>query len=200
MKLKQSLILSGVTSLLNLGAWGMTADSGDPVMHLPQFVVTATMSEQPMRLAPASVSMIGLQELQETTSASLLEVMRETTGLSLVGQGVGGRKVLLLRGMEARHSLILVDGRRISATDAIVGHSDFQYDWVPLSAIERIEVVRGPMSALYGSEAMGGVVNIITRPVPENWGGELSLSVGLREDGRGGRRVCLLCTSGRALE
>jgi outer membrane receptor for ferrienterochelin and colicins len=174
--------------LLALGQAVQGAGGGgaEAVYELEQLVVTATRTEQPLRLAPASVGLIGRERMDLVGAADLLGVVRELTGLSLQGQSVGGRKVALLRGMEARHSLILVDGRRVSATDAIVGHSDFQYDWVPTSAIERVEVVRGPMSALYGSEAMGGVINIITRPVTRDWSGELAVFGGLREDGRGG--------------
>ncbi len=153
---------------------------------LDDLIVTATRSAHPMRTAPATTSLISAEDLAFATSDDLLTSLRDISGLNLVGRGVGGRKVLLLRGMESRHSLILVDGRRISSTDDIVGHSNFQYDWVPAQAVERIEVVRGPMSALYGSEAMGGVVNIITRPVPSRWGGSADLIAGAREDGRGG--------------
>ncbi len=163
-----------------------TAIASERPFEMDDLVVTATRTEQPMRLAPASISLLSGKDLDLATTPNLLEAIRELSSLSLQGRGVGGRKVLLLRGMEARHSLILVDGRRISATDEIVGHSDFQYDWVPISGIERIEIVRGPMSALYGSEAMGGVINIITKPVLDRWTGELSLTGGLREDGRGG--------------
>jgi len=139
-----------------------------------------------LRLVPATVSLIDGEALSVAGGGNLLEAMRETSGLNLVGRGVGGRKVMLLRGMESRHSLFLVDGRRISSTDDVVGHSDFQYDWIPASAVERVEVIRGPMSALYGSEAMGGVVNIITRPVPTEWSKQVSILADTREDGRGG--------------
>ena len=92
---------------------------------------------------------------------NLLSALQDLAGFNLQGRQVGGRKVITLRGMESRHSLILVDGRRISATDEVVGHSDFQYNWVPFSAIEQIEVIRGPMSALYG---MGTPARHLTSP------------------------------------
>jgi outer membrane receptor for ferrienterochelin and colicins len=177
------LLLVSVLHQGQMSAWGAGLE---PVHDLDRMVVTATRTEQPLRQAPGSVGLISREQMDLVGSADLLGVVRDLSGLTLQGQSVGGRKVALLRGMEARHTLILVDGRRVSATDAIVGHSDFQYDWVPTSAIERVEVVRGPMSALYGSEAMGGVINIITRPVTSDWTGELVAFGGLREDGRGG--------------
>ena len=91
--------------------------------------------------------------------------------MSLQGRSIGGRKVLSLRGMDSKHTLFLVDGRRVGASDGVIGHSDFQYDWIAVEDIERIEVVRGPLSVLYGSEAMGGVVNVITRQAGDRWAG-----------------------------
>jgi outer membrane receptor for ferrienterochelin and colicin len=78
------------------------------------------------------------------------------TGVRLQGRAVGGRKVLSLRGMDSRHTLFLVDGRHIGATDGAIGDTDFQYDWIAVGDIERIAVVRGPLSVLHASEAMGG--------------------------------------------
>jgi len=89
-------------------------------------------------------------------------------------------------GMRPDHSLFLVDGMRISNSSSAVAHSDFELGWVPAVAIERIEVVRGPMSSLYGSEALGGVVNVITRAPTDTWRGELSSFGAWPEHSRGG--------------
>ncbi len=163
----------------------LTGNTG-PETELDAFVVTATRTEREQRLAPASVSLVSGSDFQMTSSQSLLEGLRGLTGLNFQGEGLGGRKVLQLRGMESQHTLVLVNGRRVSATDDVVGHSDFQYDWVPMQAIRRVEVIRGPMSALYGSEAMGGVINIITEDGGPRWTGDLTASAQIREDGRGG--------------
>ncbi|MGM7448161.1 TonB-dependent receptor plug domain-containing protein [Idiomarina sp. ST20R2A10] len=142
-------------------ATGATAETNeDPIETI---VVTATGSERSALLAPASLSVISRDDLQNVSDQQLITALRKTAGISLSGRGVGGRKVIQLRGLESKHSLILIDGKRVSATDDVVGHSDFQYEWLPLDSIERIEVIRGPMSSLYGSEALGGVINIITR-------------------------------------
>ena len=144
-------------SAVSLAAAGTIEDNMETV------VVTATGSDRSTLLAPASLSVISREDLQNVSDQKLLSALRKTAGISLSGRGVGGRKVIQLRGLESHHSLILVDGKRVSATDDVIGHSDFQYEWLPLDSIERIEVIRGPMSALYGSEALGGVINIITR-------------------------------------
>ena len=143
---------------------------------LPSVTVTATLNEQDARTAPASVTVIDREELANRNATDLLDAVRGAPGLTLSPRQVGGRKTLALRGLEGKHTLTLIDGRRISASDDVVGHSDYQYGWLPMSAIERIEVIRGPMSALYGSEALGGVVNLITRQPKDRWIGSVSLS------------------------
>lgn len=157
-----------------------------PDQGIERIVVTATGAISSTLEAPASVTVITREQIEQATDQSMTSLLRTAAGISLSGRGVGGRNVIQLRGMDSKHSLILVDGRRISATDDVIGHSDLQYDWLPIDSIERIEVVRGPLSALYGSEAIGGVVNIITRGVPEQWRASLQSGGHWREDGKGG--------------
>lgn len=143
---------------------------------LPAVTVTATLTEQDARTAPASVTVINREELAARNASDLLDAVRGAPGLTLSPRQVGGRKTLALRGLEGKHTLTLIDGRRISATDDVVGHSDYQYGWLPMSAVERIEIIRGPMSALYGSEALGGVINLITRQPKDRWIGSVGVS------------------------
>ncbi|MFV0679822.1 TonB-dependent receptor plug domain-containing protein [Ottowia sp.] len=143
---------------------------------LPQVTVTATRHEQDVRIAPASVTVIERTDIQYHPSTDLLSIIEDTPGLTLQPQQVSGRKTFSLRGMDSSHTLTLIDGRRIAATDDVVGHSDYQYGWVPTDVIERVEIIRGPMSSLYGSEALGGVVNVITRWPTDKWEGSVRLS------------------------
>ena len=143
--------------------------------------------------APAAISVIGAEQIAERGADNVLDAVRGEIGITVFGRTISGRKSLSLRGMDPRHTLFLVDGKRIGASDGVVGHSDFQLDWVPAEDIERIEIVRGPMSVLYGAEALGGVVNLITRPTGEAWT-FAALAEGSRADGgRGGdgRRATL---------
>ncbi|MDQ1260010.1 MAG: outer rane receptor for ferrienterochelin and colicin, partial [Pseudomonadota bacterium] len=117
---------------------------------LPSVTVTATLSEQDARTAPASVTVIDREELDARNATDLLDAVRGEPGITLTPRQVGGRKTIALRGLEGKHTLTLIDGRRITASDDVVGHSDYQFGWLPMSAIERIEVIRGPMSSLYG--------------------------------------------------
>lgn len=168
-----------------------SADAPVPVVALPAITVTATHHEQAARVAPASVTVVNRADIQGKASDDLLSAMEAVPGLTLSPRQVAGRRTFALRGMDSRHTLMLIDGRRISATDDVVGHSDYQYGWVPMASVERIEVIRGPLSALYGSEALGGVVNVITRWPTDKWEGSVRLSGQLAADrqwgGDGGR-------------
>lgn len=153
--------------------------------ELNPVVITATRSAHLLADAPAAISVISAEQLRARGATNLLEALRGVPGISLNGRGVGGRKTFSIRGAEDRHTLVLIDGRRISSTDDTIGHSDYQYGWVGIEQIERIEVVRGPMSALYGSEAIGGVINIITRQPGSAWHGGVTLR-GERGEGDAG--------------
>src|SRR5690606_28676278 len=87
--------------------------------------------------------------------------------------------------MPSDYTLILIDGRRQNAAGNVTpnGFNETSTSFMPpMSAIERIEVIRGPMSTLYGSDAMGGVVNIITKKVAGEWGGSVSLDHTFQEN------------------
>ncbi len=141
--------------------------------QLPDLVVTASGYEQAMREAPASISMLSRAELESIPFNDLSDALRDLPGVQIapgkVGHDVG------LRGMGADYTLILVDGRRQDSRETRPnGFAEAETGFIPPpAAIERIEVVRGPMSTLHGSDAMGGVINIITRKRIEEWGGSI---------------------------
>jgi len=145
-------------------------------------VVTSTRTELNLSDAPASMSVVSADDIALTAAVDVLDAIRQTPGISFQGRGVGGRQVMSVRGMGSDQTLFLVDGRRTVSSDNVFGHSDFQYNWLPTTAIARIEVVRGPLSALYGSEALGGVVNIITKPTPDTWTGSIAARYSIAED------------------
>lgn len=143
---------------------------------LSTVVVTAAGHEQAIKDAPASISVITREELDKKPYANLREVLNGLEGVSVVGYS-SAETDIMIRGMSAEYTLFLVDGKRQGTRETMNrGTSGVQSNLLPpLAAIERIEVVRGPMSSLYGSDAIGGVVNIITRKVPAAWGGALSV-------------------------
>ena len=154
--------------------------------ELEKTVVTATRTPVSIKDAPGAITVITAEDIKDIPAGDILDVIRETAGISMIGRGVGGRNVISIRGFDSRNSLIMVDGKRVAASDPVFGHSDFEQNWVPIESIERIEVVRGPLSALYGSEAMGGVINIITKKTTGQWQGGAKIGGGFRDDGNGG--------------
>lgn len=136
-------------------------------------VVTASGIKQNLKDAPASISVITAEDLQRRPVQNLKDVLKEVPGIQLTNEG-DNRQGVSIRGLDSGYTLILIDGKRVSSRNALFRHNDFDLGWIPTDAIERIEVVRGPMSSLYGSDALGGVVNIITRKVGKAWHGTLS--------------------------
>ncbi|GLR10781.1 catecholate siderophore receptor CirA [Mixta theicola] len=149
-------------------------ESGDTM------VVTASANEINLQDAPASISVITSEEIKRKPVQNLRDVLRDVPGVQLTDEG-DNRKGVSLRGLGSNYTLILIDGKRVNSRSAVFRHNDFDLNWIPVDAIERIEVVRGPMSSLYGSDALGGVVNIITRKVGKAWHGNLSADTTLQE-------------------
>ncbi|CAM3853798.1 Colicin I receptor precursor [Vibrio aerogenes CECT 7868] len=138
-------------------------------------VVTASGYQQESIDAPASVSVISRQEIEKSAYRNIGEILKSVPGLTLTGSATGQN--ISIRGMPSDYTLILVDGRpQASRESQPSGSAGFDQEWLPpLSEIERIEVIRGPASTLYGSEAMGGVINVITRRHSDSWRGNLRL-------------------------
>jgi outer membrane receptor for ferrienterochelin and colicins len=145
-----------------------TPADDDLTFFLDPVVVTATRTERDQATAPASVSVITSEDLQKVPVGDLTDAIRDTPGISIQA-GSQGRRALSIRGMGSNYTLILVDGKRVNSSEAVFRHNDFDMSQLPVEAIDRIEVVRGSMSSLYGSDALGGVINIITKPVAERW-------------------------------
>ncbi|WP_210527327.1 TonB-dependent receptor domain-containing protein [Rubellimicrobium arenae] len=155
--------------------------SGESPTFLGSIVVTASGFEQNVAEAPASVSVVPNEAIANEQFNDLTDALRGVQGV--VTTGVANEDDIYIRGLPGEYTLILVDGRRQGTRESRTnGSSGYEQSFIPpAGAIERIEVVRGPMSSLYGSDAIGGVINIITKPVPETWGGEVSASVDLPE-------------------
>lgn len=146
-----------LSTLLLLGAAG--AALGAPVPQEPM-VVTASRVQQPLDETLASVSLITRTDIERSQARGLLELLRLQTGVDVARTGGPGQQTsLFLRGTESNHVLVLVDGIRVNAPQ----NGAFTWENLPLAQIERIEIVRGPHAAFYGSDAVGGVIQIFTR-------------------------------------
>ncbi|GHE20633.1 TonB-dependent receptor domain-containing protein [Halomonas urumqiensis] len=181
--LTRTALASAVALAATSTALPILAQDGE---RLDSIVVTAAGFEQALRDAPASISVISGQELREQRVTSIADALRNVEGVDVGGQvGKTGGRNISIRGMPSDYTLVLIDGRRQNAAGSVTpngfGETSTSF-FPPISSIERIEVIRGPMSTLYGSDAMGGVINIITRKVDREWTGSLAVENTFNED------------------
>lgn len=143
--------------------------------------MTASGFEQRVEDAPASITVIDGEDLRRKSYRDLGDAVRDVEGVTV--NGGANESDISMRGMPGDYTLILVDGKRQSARESRVnGNAGYEQSFVPpAAAIERIEVVRGPMSSLYGADAIGGVINVITRKVSPEWGGSIGYDYSARQ-------------------
>jgi vitamin B12 transporter len=136
------------------------AFADDASTDLDQLVVTATRTAQTQDQTLTALTVIDRADIERLQPSSVADLLRRTPGMSIANNGGPGKSTsLFLRGTESDHVLVLVDGIKLgSATSGTAAIQD-----IPVDQIERIEIVRGPFSSLYGSEAIGGVIQIFTR-------------------------------------
>ena len=135
---------------------------GPPAPDAPDFVVTATRTPQAIGRAGSAITVITADEIAKESPKNIVDALRRSPGLSVVeAGGPGGTTTVRIRGAEAGQTLVLIDGVRVN--DPASASNEFDFAQLVPTDIERIEVLRGPQSALYGSDAMGGVINVITR-------------------------------------
>ena len=170
-KIKLSLLSLSIFAALATNA----AAKEQNTETLDSIVVTASGTTQELRDAPASISVVNQAQLRSHPSNRLENALQDIPGVNVSGSNAN-RTDISIRGLPADYTLIMVDGRRQNTRESRPnGNGGFEGGFIPpVSAIERIEVVRGPMSSLYGSDAMGGVVNIITKNATKEWTGSVS--------------------------
>ena len=148
-----------------------------PEQSLPPVVVTATRTEVPLNQLTTSLTVITSEEIRERQAETVSEVLRDVAGVNVIQTGsLGTATSVFIRGSESNQVLVLVDGVEINST------TTGAYDFANLTteSIERIEVLRGAGGTLYGSQAIGGVINIITKR------GQGPLDVGVSAQGGNG--------------
>lgn len=152
------LMMAGALALVGEEAW---AQQSVQAPALDQVVVTATRTPVPVSQVVADVTVINREEIERQASGTVVDLLSRVAGFQVArngGPAADGN--VYLRGGETRHIAVLVDGVRIDTQNASGGAS---WQMLNLSQIERVEVVRGPISALYGSDAIAGVVQIFTK-------------------------------------
>lgn len=188
----KSLKLSQMALAISLAlGTGSALAQTDNKQHLNTLVVTAAGFEQNVTEAPASITVITREDLETKQFRDLAEALADVEGVDVLsGTGKTGGLDIRIRGLPSEYTLILIDGRRQNVAGDVTpnGFGAAMTSFMPpLSAIERIEVIRGPMSTLYGSDAVGGVVNVITRKVAPEWGGSVRLEAGVPQDSDWGK-------------
>src|SRR5258708_17670185 len=147
--------------LIALFAFGDSARAKSAA-QLPVTVSTADRSAEPITNTASAISVVDGQTLTQSNPGSLVDALRSVPGLDISESGGPGRlSSVRLRGANTGQTLVLIDGVR--ANDPTGPGADFDFSMLPAGAIERIEVLRGPQSALYGSDAIGGRINLMTR-------------------------------------
>ncbi|ALV25304.1 ferric enterobactin uptake receptor [Campylobacter iguaniorum] len=152
---------------------------------LDKSVISASGFAQDIKEAPATINVLTQNELQSKPYRDVAEAISDVPGVDLfASKGKTGTYNITMRGITG-YTLILIDGRR-QGVGGEIGPNGFgevgSALLPPLSSIERIEVIKGPMSTLYGSEALGGVINIITKKVSNEWHGSVSLDALIQEN------------------
>ena len=179
--------LAAVSSIFTLATSPLFAADES---HIETTIVTATRTEQSVADILAPVTVFERADIERIQPNDLQELLSRAVGVSFVRNGGRGASTsLFLRGNQSNHTLLMIDGVRIgSATNGAPALTN-----IPPELIERVEIVRGSRSSLYGSEAIGGVINIITRKYHDTDGLKPMIQLGV---GTQGSRKALVAVSG----
>jgi vitamin B12 transporter len=157
---------------------------GDPLYEADPMVVTATRVATHAKDLMASVTVIDRPRIIDSQASDLLDLLRLEAGIDLARTGgPGSQTSVFMRGTNANHVLVLIDGVRVASPHS----GTFAWEGLPLSQVERIEIVRGARASFYGSEAIGGVIQIFTRRASQSEVRILGGSYGTRQLEAGGQ-------------
>lgn len=162
MKTQKQTISWGLRALMSaMVLTGMLPPGTAPAeeVRTKEVVFTATRTEHELQDVPSSAAVVGAEELKEIPAATIADALQDVPGVEVFDQSVPGAKRVQIRGESGARVLVLIDGQKVSEQKSMDGAAIL----IDPNRIERIEVVKGPASILYGSEAIGGVVNIITK-------------------------------------
>ncbi|MBL0123802.1 MAG: TonB-dependent receptor [Betaproteobacteria bacterium] len=188
------LVLSVSLSLSYTYTTTAHAQITEPPNRLDNVVITATRTAQPLDSTLAQAAIITRDEIESAGVASLTELLQRKAGLEIRATGGPGQpSSVFIRGANSAHTLVLVDGLRVGASSS--GATAFEH--IPLDLIERVEIVKGPLSGLYGSDAIGGVIQIFTR-APASGKPRLTASIGAGSDSTVGANAGFSITEGKS--
>ena len=160
-KKRIALLTACVVSAVGHMAFAAEADNYDEYSGA-DYVVTATKTQIEKKEVPVAVEVITAQKIKDLGAYSVQDALRLASNVDVQDNGMTGNQVML-RGNDTMHTLILIDGKRMAAENTQSSQNAYELKRINIADVERIEVIRGNGSALYGSDAMGGVINIITK-------------------------------------
>ncbi|MDW6002584.1 TonB-dependent receptor plug domain-containing protein [Vibrio mangrovi] len=191
-----------VATALTVNA-AIAAENGQSVSS-DVMVVTATSNQMSLQDAPASVSVVTNEEINRLPATDVATVLENVSGLRVI-RSSGSEPYVVIRGLhnstmaQDNYTLLLVNGRRINSSETLIRGAGFDFSSIPMSAIDHVEVIRGPMSALYGSDALGGVVNVILKKPTEETRVNASVSYSQPQEGDGTLQKANAFISGSAI-
>lgn len=184
---KKELSKLVLTTLLTGGVlWGGTAFAAEENLQefsLDTMVVTATRTEMSVKEAPSAVQVVDSKKLEQTQAKTLHDALKGALGVNVFND-FQGRSNVSIRGSKSRHVLIMVDGKRLGGELSYNSVNAWDVDRIRMEDVEKVEIIRGPAGALYGSDAIGGVINVITK-TPEKTTASVNYEYGWYEDGKG---------------
>lgn len=173
--LQKPLLLAMLAALASSQSVYAKTSSEGSVVELDNIVVSATKTERDIAKTPVSMEVITQGDIETSGAKSLKDIFQTMPGVFLNPSA----NTLSIRGVGGKGTLLLIDGRRIGGE-----YSNFyESNRISANSIERIEIVKGPAGALYGSSALGGVINIITKKPDEGFEGSVGASTGMNTDG-----------------
>lgn len=164
-KKQQTLLTLSVLLGLSSPVYAQDIQNNDVVVT-PDVVVTATRTQEEVKAVPQTVEVITKEDIEQLGATDVYSALRLAANVDVTSAGMAGHNVMI-RGMSTNHTLILIDGKRFAGEDTSATQNVYALGRLSLSNIERIEIVRGSASAQYGSDALGGVINIITKKSKE---------------------------------
>ncbi len=179
---KQSVYASLALAILTTSSF-----SNEETKKLDDLIISTSKSNQNITDLSNTVTIITAEDIEKLNAVDIKDVLLKSAGMVEIGGGRSpGRTYVSTRGTRQSDTLFLVDGKRGNPTADYIEYSDFEYNTVPLSSIERIEIIKGAKSSIYGSDAMGGVVNIITKKDSRAIYGAIDVRAGASSASNGG--------------
>ena len=182
-ELSKLVLTTLLTSSVLWGGTALAAEENLQEFSLDTMVVTATRTQMSVKEAPSAVQVVDSKKLEQTQAKTLHDALKGALGVNVFND-FQGRSNVSIRGSESRHVLILVDGKRLGGELSYNSANALDVDRIRMEDVEKVEIIRGPAGAMYGSDAIGGVINVITKTPNKNIA-EINYEYGWYENGKG---------------